>query len=150
MTTIIFIPDKKTTLTLWTREPKEELLGRLERGQWEPPPPFEAVRVGKVMAGEDFVVVMGESLRSPLARARRKARVARLRVKGLSPRYLRVLEGLQEGLTSAEIGCKLGISAVAVDGIVRRLRELLGGTNRAQLLTRALEMELVKEKKEKQ
>lgn len=55
----------------------------------------------------------------------------------LSPREIEVLEGVAEGMSSADLARRLGLSAQGVEYHVRKLMELFGVPNRPALVGRA-------------
>jgi two-component system response regulator EvgA len=60
-----------------------------------------------------------------------------------SPREVEILEALMSGITNAQIGAKLGISARTVESHLRRLFGRYGVSSRAELLMLALRQEWV-------
>ena len=61
----------------------------------------------------------------------------------ISPRRLKVLSGMAEGLSDAEIAARLGISRRTVRACVSSLKASLCAASREQLLARAVALRLI-------
>lgn len=150
MTHILFLPDDHTLLQFESPEPAEELVQAVNAGRWLPPEPYRGA----------ILPIRGEN---PLSASRQGnlvvvmlSRAAAERMKPhsdadgqptLSPRLLEVLCGLAEGQTTRQIAAGLGLTPRMVQYHVSEIKRRLGARSRAQSVSRAQALGMVRMRK---
>lgn len=150
MTRILFLPDDRTILQFDSAEPAEDLASAVNAGRWLPPEPYRSGfgldrRENRLRASRQgsLVVVMlsaggAEPAGGPLNAEGRPL---------LSKRTLEVLHGLAEGLTTRQIAARLGVTPRMVQYHVSEIKRRLGARSRAQSVSRAQALGMVRRKK---
>jgi len=151
MTHILFLPDDRTLLQLEAAETADELMEAVNSGRWQPPEPYstgfsrtgDSQEPGLFYASRqgNLVVVM----LTRAAAADLKPPAGSLPV--LSPRLLEVLHGLAEGLTTRQIAVRLGVTPRMVQYHVSEIKRRLGARSRAQSVSRAQALGMVRRRK---
>jgi NarL family two-component system response regulator LiaR len=147
MARLLFLPNDDTVLLLQSDLSPDDLVCAVLQGKWSPPalydirsrPAFRAVRLGS------FVIVAPVEPLSAEGSGQRGAGI--MRPLRLSQRQTDVLQALCEGLTDKEIAARLGISPHTITNHIGILKSRLGTRTRAQSISRAVALGLVKMKK---
>ena len=150
MTRILFLPDDRTILQFDSAEPAEDLVGAVNAGRWLPPEPYRSGfglglpenRLRASRQGALVVVMLSAGGAEPAAGpADGEGRPL------LSRRTLEVLHGLAEGLTTRQIAARLGLSPRMVQYHVSEIKRRLGARSRAQSVSRAQSLGMVRRRK---
>lgn len=152
MTRIIFLPDDHTLLQLEAPEGADELVEAVNAGRWRPPEPygaffaaagdgnpFCAARQGGlvvVMLSRKAAAAIGLSMGAPQVE----------RNPAFSPRQMEVLHRLAEGQTTRQIAAGLRLTPRMVQYHVSEIKRRLGARSRAQSVSRAQALGMVKRK----
>ncbi len=139
MTRILFLPDDRTILQFDSNETAEELVSAVNAGRWLPPEPFRGENPLRASRQGALVVVMlargepapGDAGDSPT----------------FSPRMQEVLLSLSEGLTTRQIAARLGLTPRMVQYHVSEIKRRLGARSRAQSVSRAQALGMVRRRK---
>jgi len=148
MTHILFLPDDRTLLQLDAAETADELVEAVNSGRWQPPEPYHAGFGQNLLPGPFFASRQGNLVVVMLTRAAAadlKPPTGSLPV--LSPRLLEVLHGLAEGLTTRQIAVRLGVTPRMVQYHVSEIKRRLGARSRAQSVSRAQSLGMVRRRK---
>ncbi len=148
MTHILFLPDDRTLLQLEAAETADELVEAVNSGRWQPPEPYRGGFDQNPQPCPFFASRQGNLVVVMLTRAAAadlKPPTGSLPV--LSPRLLEVLHGLAEGLTTRQIALRLGVTPRMVQYHVSEIKRRLGARSRAQSVSRAQALGMVRRKK---
>ncbi|GAP12877.1 response regulator containing a CheY-like receiver domain and an HTH DNA-binding domain [Longilinea arvoryzae] len=152
MTHIIFLPDDHTLLQLEAAETTEELLASIGSGRWRPPEPYASIFSANFQGNPFCAVRQGSLVVVMLSRTAAAAiglgpdlpdagnRPA------FSPRQMEVLHGLAEGQTTRQIAARLGLTPRMVQYHVSEIKRHLGARSRAQSVSRAQALGMVRRK----
>jgi DNA-binding CsgD family transcriptional regulator len=143
MARLLFIPNDTTFIVLDSPLSASHLIKAIQDGTWCPPEPylpgpdcekpfFSAVRFGSFVIAAPRQPVQKETDHPKLKLTRRTQDVLQL---------------LAEGLTDKEIAASLGLSKYTVSNHINTLKIRLGARTRAQSISRAVTLGLVKMKK---
>lgn len=150
MTRILFLPDDRTILQLEAPETAEELVLAVNAGRWLPPEPY---RAAFVLTGPENVLRasrQGALVVVLLSAGGAELPGGPLDTEGrpqLSRRTLEVLHGLAEGLTTRQIAARLGVTPRMVQYHVSEIKRRLGARSRAQSVSRAQALGMVRRRK---
>jgi DNA-binding NarL/FixJ family response regulator len=151
MTHILFLPDDRTLLQLEAAETADELMEAVNSGRWLPPEPYRT-GFGQTAAGRQpgsfFASRQGNLVVVMLTRAAAaELQPQTASLPALSPRLLEVLHGLAEGLTTRQIAVRLGVTPRMVQYHVSEIKRRLGARSRAQSVSRAQALGMVRRRK---
>ena len=144
MARLLFLPNDDTVLLLQSDLGPEDLIRAVLEGKWSPPAgvgdgsqrAFRAVRLGS------YVIITPLEPYAPCETEALAGRAIKL-----STRQTEVLQALCEGLTDKEIAARPGVSAHTITNHIGILKSRLGARTRAESISRALALGLVKMKK---
>ena len=136
MTHILLIFDAQSMLTFEEDQPAALLVENINQGKWIPPPPaahlisnLEKRCLRAVSLGNWVIASLEEPHEQPRASMP-------LEIK-LSPRQREVLDLLSQGLTSKQIGLRLGLSRRTINYHITALKAKLQAETNAQSVGRA-------------
>ena len=148
MSSIIFMPDDHTLISLESPLPSGEILQAVNQGKWTPPEPYSccmpagngelhALRQGR------RVLIIAKSPMNPSVEVETP-----LQTRKLSPRQAEVLQGLFKGLTTKEIAYQLGLKPRTVKMHVAALKHRFGANTRAQSVGIAAKLGLLEKEQD--
>jgi len=147
MARLLFLPNDDTVLLLQSDLVPEDLIRAVLEGRWNPPAGVGdgAQRAFRVVRLGTYVIIAPLEPYSP-SEAQALDGLAGRALK-LSTRQTEVLQALCEGLTDKEIAARLGVSTHTITNHIGILKSRLGARTRAESISRALALGLVKMKK---
>jgi DNA-binding CsgD family transcriptional regulator len=144
MTRLIFLPSENAVFLLEEETPADVLVQAINAGRWSLPEPYTtwvaAVRnkttpLIAAKFGSFVILSLRESLPEPPQ--------AWLPGLVLSKRQRQVLQGLSEGLTTQQIGARLGLQARTIGFHINGLKKRLGAVSRSQVVGKAVSLGMV-------
>ena len=132
MTTIIFMPDDHTLISLECSLNAGEIIQAVDLGKWTPPEPYSSclpaghAQLHALRQGRRVLIIASTPL-NPAGEAE-----IPLKTRQLSPRQAQVLQGLFKGLTTKEIAFQIGLKPRTVKMHVAALKNRFGANSRAQ------------------
>ncbi len=148
MTSIIFMPDDHTLVSLESSLNAGEIMQAVDLGKWTLPEPYSsclpagngelhALRQGR------RVLIIAKIPLNPCVAAEIPCNT-----RNLSPRQAEVLQGLFKGLTTKEIAYQLGLKPRTVKMHVAALKNRFGASTRAQSVGIAAKLGLLEKQQD--
>ena len=148
MTSIIFMPDDRTLISLESPLHSGEILQAVDLGKWTPPEPYSCCLPGgngelHALRQGRRVLIIAKSPMNPSGEAELPHHTRKL-----SPRQAEVLQGLFNGLTTKEIAYQLGLKPRTVKMHVAALKNRFGASTRAQSVGIAAKLGLLEKQQD--
>jgi DNA-binding CsgD family transcriptional regulator len=148
MAHILFLPDDNIVLHIESPLPARELLAMVGAGSWHPPAPYPVLDPGgsiyRAYLIGSIVIISANQPQEITSRGSTEGTPLII-----SPRMRQVMEDLAEGLSDKEIAIHLNLSSHTIYKLIASLKSRLGARTRADILYRAVALDLVKMKRRK-
>jgi DNA-binding CsgD family transcriptional regulator len=163
-TRVLFLPDDQSVILIEVHRPVEELLADIRAGRWTPPEPYGVLltvsneplpaddkfprtrnrppRLRSIRYGNLVVIIPARCLPSGLNPSDETPAIQ------LSQRQRQVLECLCDGLNDKQIAELLGLNLRTVAYHVAEIKARLGAVSRAQAVSRAAALGILRGRKE--
>lgn len=137
MTHLVFLPHDGAVIVNEVDESAESLAARVIAGEWQPPPPYQKGGL-RALTWDSLVVVMPVDYSTQQNQEPGSA---------LNQIELEILQSAAEGLSNKEIAHRFNLSLRSVSRHIDRIKLRMGVETRAQTLTRATQLGLIRMKK---
>ncbi len=145
MTHLVFLPHDGAVIVNEVDEGAESLAARITAGEWQPPHPYQNMKLRKgglraLTWGSLVVVMQVDHLSIPT-----QSHI--LLPAGFSELEQKILQYAVDGLSNKEIAQQLKLSLRSISRHIERIKTRLGVETRAESMTRAIQLGLIRMKK---